>query len=135
MRRPVHEPPTIITSGLLLGALSPMLLGGWGDNRPPAERTLAFCEGIRVGQPFADVEARYGTFGMQAGGFARDPRERLDGGLTTLELQRVTGILAEPSRSQSGERPVCAIYYSDPFLGGDGRVVQTLFKPAWAHRF
>ena len=72
---------------------------------------------------------------MQAGGFARDPRTHLDSGLTMLERQKVTGILAEPSGSPSGERPVCAIYYSDPFLGGNGKVVLTEFKPAWAHRF
>lgn len=72
---------------------------------------------------------------MQAGGFARDPREHLDSGLTILERQKVTGILAEPSGVHSGERPVCAVYYSDPFLRGNGRVVQTEFKPVWAHRF
>lgn len=120
---------------LLPGLLSAALLGGCGDSRPPAEGTLAFCEGIRVGEPFADVEARYATFGMQAGGFARDPGERPDRGLTILERQKVTGILAEPSGSHSDERPVCAIYYSDPFLGGNGKVVLTEFKPAWAHRF
>jgi len=117
------------------GLLSTALLDGCGDNRPPAERTLAFCEGIRVGEPFAEVEARYAAYDMQAGGFARDPREHLDSGLTTLERQKVTGILAEPSGSHSGERPVCAIYYSDPFLEGDGRVVQTVFKPTWTQRF
>lgn len=120
---------------LLTGALSAALLGGCGDNRPPAERTLAFCEGIRVGEPFTDVEARYAAFGMQVGGFARDPGERLDRGLTILERHKITGILAEPSGSPSGERPVCAIYYSDPFLGGNGKVVLTEFKPVWAHRF
>lgn len=120
---------------LLSGLLSTALLAGCLHNRPPAERTLAFCEGIRVGEPFADVEARYGAFGMQAGGFARDPREHLDSGLTILERQKVTGILAEPSGVHSGERPVCAVYYSDPFLGGNGRVVQTEFKPVWANRF
>lgn len=120
---------------LLPGLLSTALLGGCGDNRPPAERTLAFCEGIRIGEPFADVEARYAAFDMQAGGFARDPAAHLDSELPPLERQKVTGILAEPSGSHSGERPVCAIYYSDPFLGGNGKVVLTEFMPAWAHRF
>ena len=72
---------------------------------------------------------------MQVGGFARDPREHLDKELTALERQKVTGILAEPSGSPSGERPVCAIYYSAPFLEGNGKVVLTEFKPAWAYRF
>ena len=120
---------------LLPGLLGAVLQGGCGDNRPPAERTLAFCESIRVGEPFSDVEDRYATFDMQAGGFARDPGEPLDSELTVLERQKVMGILAEPSGAHSGERPVCAIYYSDPFLGGNGKVVLTDFKPAWAHRF
>lgn len=120
---------------LLPGLLSAALLGGCGDNRPPAERTLAFCEGIRVGEPFADVEARYAAFDMQADGFARDPGAHLDSGLSPLERQKVTSILAEPSGSHSGERPVCAIYYSDSFLGGNGKVVLTEFMPTWAYRF
>jgi len=51
-----------------------------------------------------------------------------------LERQKVTGTLAEPSGSHSGERPVFAICYSDPFLGGNGKVVLTEFKPPWTHR-
>jgi hypothetical protein len=89
----------------------------------------------RVGEPSADVEARYAAWNMQAGGFARDPGARLDSRLTLLERRKVTGILVEPSGSSSGERPVCAIYYSDSFLGGNGKVVLTDFKPAWTHRF
>lgn len=120
---------------LLPGLLGTALLGGCGDNRPPAERTLAFCEGIRVGEPFADVEARYAAFDMQAGGFARDPGGSLGKNLTALERYKITGILAEPSGSHSGERPVCAIYYSDPFLEGNGKVVLAEFKAAWAYRY
>lgn len=47
---------------LLLGA---SLLGGSSDGDPPAERVRAFCEGIRVGEPFAGVRTRYGAFRLQ----------------------------------------------------------------------
>jgi hypothetical protein len=60
---------------------------------------------------------------------------RLGESLSPQERQKVTGILVEPSGTRSRERAVCAIYYSDPFLEGDGRVVLAEFKAAWAHRY
>lgn len=124
-----------VMSLLRVGALSAVVLTGCGDGHPPAERTLAFCEGIRIGDSYTAVEDRYAAFGMQAGGFARDPAQHLDARMTLADRQKVTGILAEPDGSNGGERPVCAIYYSDPFLGGDGKVVLTEFIESWVHRF
>jgi hypothetical protein len=129
---PSALPQHFLRSAVLLGA---SLLGGCSGSETPAEDVRVFCDGIRVGEPFADVEARYSEFRIQAGGFARDPGERLGGRLPSQERQKVTGILVEPSGSWSGERAVCAIYYSDPFLEGNGKVVLAEFKAVWAHRY
>jgi hypothetical protein len=100
-----------------------------------SEQVRAFCAGIRLGEQFTGVEARYSEFRLQVGGFAPDPGVRLEKSLPLKERQKITGILAEPAGSWSGERAVCAIYYSDPFLEGNGKVVLAEFKTAWAHRY
>ena len=82
------------------GLLGASLLAGCSVNESPAERVRAFCDGIRVGDLFADVEARYSAFQLQPGGFARDPGERLGGSLPAQERHKVTGILVEPSGSR-----------------------------------
>lgn len=117
---------------LLLGA---SLLGGCSDGNPPAEHVRAFCEGIRVGEPFAEVRARYGAFRLQPGGFAPAPKARLGGSVPADALSKVAGILLEPAGSPGEERPACAIYYGDPFLAGDGKVILAEFKDVWNRRY
>jgi hypothetical protein len=111
------------------------LLGGCAESQPSVERVSAFCSGVRAGEQFTEVEARYSQFRLQTGGFAPDPGVRLEKSLPLKERQKITGILAEPEDSWSGERAVCAIYYSDPFLEGNGKVVLAEFKAAWAHSY
>jgi len=127
----VALPQYFLRPAVLLGA---SLLGGCSGNDEPTEQIRAFCDGIRVGEQFVEVEARYSEFRLQPGGFAPDPGARLGESLSLQERQKVTGILVEPSGTRSRERAVCAIYYSDPFLEGDGKVVLAEFKAAWAHR-
>lgn len=95
----------------------------------------AFCSGIRAGEQFAEVEARYSQFHLQTGGFATDPGVRLEKSLPLKERQEITGILAERAGSRSGERAVLCDLYSDTFLEGNGKVVLAEFKAAWAHRY
>lgn len=117
---------------VLLGAT---LLGGCSDGRSPAERVRAFCDGVRIGEPFTEVEARYPAFRLQPGGFAPDPKVRLVETIPAQELDKVSGILVESSASAGEERPVCAVYYGDPFLAGDGKVILAEFKAAWRLRY
>ena len=128
----VALPQYFLRSAVLLGA---SLLGGCSGNDKPTEQIRAFCDGIRVGEQFVEVEARYSEFRLQPGGFAPDPGVRLGESLSLQERQKVTGILVELSGTRSTERAVCAIYYSDPFLEGDGKVVLAEFKAVWAHRY
>jgi hypothetical protein len=110
-------------------------LGGCSDGRSPEDRMHAFCDGVRVGEPFTGIEARYPAFRLQPGGFAPDPKVRLVATIPAQELHKVSGILVEPSGSSPGERPVCAIYYGNPFLAGDGKVILAEFKAAWHLRY
>jgi len=108
------------------------LLVGCGDQRSPSERVRAFCEGIRVGEPFEEVEARYSRYSLHSLGFAPDPEARLKGIVAETRVSRVSGILVEDSASRrDGPRPVCAIYHNNWFLGGDGKVILAEFKAAW----
>lgn len=115
-------------------ALLSVLLIGCSDGRSQAERVRAFCESIKVGELFGKVDARYMTFQLQPGGFAPDPRERLTKSMAPEALNKVSGILFEPQGRIGEERPVCAIYYSNPLLGGDDGVVLAEFKAAWTRR-
>lgn len=111
------------------------LLTGCGDGRSPAERVRGFCEGIRVGEPFEGVEARYSAFQLQSYVFAPHPQERLRGIIPEPGLSRVSGILVEAfATAGDGPRPVCAVYYSNGFLGGNGKIVLAEFKAAWSGR-
>jgi hypothetical protein len=116
----------------LLGAT---LVGGCSHGRSPAESVRAFCDRVRAGEPFTEVEARYSAFRLQPGGFAPDPKLRLVGTIPAQEVGKVSGILVEPSGSPIGERPVCAVYYGNPFLAGDGKVILAEFKAAWRLRY
>lgn len=117
---------------VLLGA---GLLMGCGDQRSPAERVRAFCEGIRVGEPFEAAEARYSSYDLHSMSFAQDPQERLKGIVAETRLGRVSGILVEDSASgRNGPRPVCAIYHNNWFLGGDGKIILAEFKAVWHGR-
>lgn len=111
-----------------------MLLIGCSDGRAQAERVRAFCESIKVGELFEAVDARSMTFQLQPGGFAPDPRERLAKTIAPETLNKVSGILYEPQGRIEKERPVCAIYYSNPLLGGDDKIVLAEFKAAWTRR-
>lgn len=117
---------------MLLGA---GLLAGCGDGRSPSERVRAFCEGIRVGEPFEEVEARYSSHNLHSMSFAPAPEVRLKGIIAETSVNRVSGILVEDSASgKVGPRPVCAIYHNNWFLGGDGKVILAEFKAAWHGR-
>ena len=111
------------------------LLGGCSDGRSPAERVRAFCDGVRVGEPFVDAEARYSAYRLQPGGFAPDPKQRLVGAIPAQDLDKVSGILVESPAPAGEERPVCAVYYGNPFLTGDGKVILAEYKAAWRLRY
>jgi hypothetical protein len=111
------------------------LLTGCGDQRSPIERVRAFCEGIHVGEPFEEAEARYSAFQLQSIAFATQPQERLKGVVSEPGLSWVSGILVEsPGSVGNASRPVCAVYYSNRFLGGNGKIVLAEFKAAWRGR-
>lgn len=120
---------------LFAALLCANLIGGCSDGRSPAERVRAFCDGVRVGEPFVDAEARYSAYRLQPGGFASDPKVRLINTIPAQELDKVSGVLVESTASAVEERPVCAVYYSNPFLTGDGKVILAEFKAAWRLRY
>lgn len=120
----------IVASALVAGALSACT-----DSRPPAARVEGLCSGIKPGEPMAAVLARYEEYGLQPGGFAPRPAERLRGLIPDASISQLSGVLAEAAGSPASERPVCAIYYSDRQKGGDDRVVLAEFKAHWAHRY
>jgi len=86
-------------------------------------------------EPFQGVEARYSAFQLQSYVFAPHLRERLRGIIPEPGLGRVSDILVEAfATAGDGPRPVCAVYYNNWFLGGDGKVVLAEFKAAWSGR-
>lgn len=121
---------TLISRSCIL-MLSTLLLSGCTDENSIEERVNAFCQDVKVGESFDDVKARYSSTGLQSGGFAPELNESAP----VQERQRISGILVESSDSRGETRPVCAIYYSSTFLGGDGKVYSTEYKSAWAHRY
>lgn len=127
---PQTQPALLMTILISTG----LLTGCW-DGGSPAERVRAFCEGIRVGEPFEDVEARYSSYNLHSLGFAQNPEGRLKGIVAETSVSRVSGILVEDSALRSdGPRPVCAIYHNNWFNGGDGKVILAEFKAAWSER-
>lgn len=119
-------------TAVLLGV---SLLGACTENGSPSERVRGFCDEIRIGEKIADVESHFLDFQLQIGGIAPAQGTRSAKSTLVKERHKVTGILAEASGFMSEVRPVCAIYYSDPFLTGDGRVVHKEFIANWAHRY
>lgn len=110
------------------------LLGACTENRSPSERVRAFCDEIRIGEQTADVESHFLESQLQIGGVAPAQGTRSTKSALVKERHKVTGILAEASGSMNEVRPVCAIYYSDPFLTGDGSIVHKEFIANWVHR-
>lgn len=111
-----------------------VLLAGCSDGRPQVEHVRTFCESIKIGELFGEVDARHMTYQLQPGGFAPDPRERLTKSIAPEALNKVSGILFEPHGRIGKERPVCAVYYSNPLLSGDDKVVFAEFKASWSRR-
>ncbi len=89
-----------------------------------------FCEEIAIGTLYEVVRERAQQAKLQTGGTA----PRRDHG-TEEKKAEVTGMLLERMGSPSDKRPVCAVYYSDPFKGGDGKVIHKEFMPAWERRY
>lgn len=121
---------TLISRTCIL-MLSTLLLSGCTDGKSGEEKVSAFCQGVKVGESFDEVKARYSASGLQSGGFAPELLESSP----TQEHQKIAGILVESSDSRGETRPVCAIYYSSTFRGGDGKVYSAEYKSAWAHRY
>jgi hypothetical protein len=120
-------------AGLLCGAL--LAAGACGDSRPAVERVEAFCAGIAKGEQIKVVLARYDQFGLQPGGTAPAPAQRIAGMPDAQAPATITSVLAEPVGSPDGPRPVCAVYYSSRLLGGDNAVILAEFKRDWASRY
>ena len=87
---------TCVHESICSAVLGANLLGGCSGNETPAEQVRTLCGGIRVGEPFVDVEARYSEFRLQTGGFAPDPGVRLGESHPAQERQKIPGILVEP---------------------------------------
>ncbi len=119
----------------LIALLAAIALAACTDKPIAADQVRAFCDAIGPDEPFAAVEGRFPKNQLQPGGFAPDPKERLAQIVPEDQMRTISTMLLEPSGAASDERPVCAIYYSDPVRGGDGRVVLAEFKPAWRRRF
>jgi hypothetical protein len=118
---------------LAIAAVAAALLLGCRDNpRPPVERVQAFCSAVKVGESFDQVLERYPKFDLQPGGFAPDPKERFPDA-SPEALRVIKGVLAEPEGAKD-VRPVCAIYYNDAFMDGDGKVILAEFKERWELR-
>jgi hypothetical protein len=119
----------------LVGTMCLLLLNACGDDRPPGQRVEAFCSSIRKGEPIDAVLARHDEFDLQPGGRPPDAASRLSAMVAADKMTTLSGVLAEPSGSPEGARPVCSIYYSDRLKGGDHRVILAEFKPEWVGRF
>ena len=120
-------------AGLLCAVL--LAAGACGDSRPAAERVEAFCAGITKGEQIKAVLARYDQFGLQPGGVAPAPAQRVAGMPNAQTPATITSVLAEPVGSRDGSRPVCAVYYSSRLLGGGDAVILAEFKRDWVGRY
>jgi hypothetical protein len=111
-----------------------MLLIGCSDGHSQTVQVRKFCESIKTSELFGAVDARSISFQLQPGGFAPDSRTRLANTVAPEALNKVSGILYEPQGPIGEKRPVCAIYYSNPLLGGDDKIVLAEFKAFWNRR-
>ena len=114
---------------VLLGA------GACGDGRSAVARVEAFCASIAKGEQIQAVRGRYDQFGLQPGGVAPAPAQRIAEVSGAQSPETMASVLAEPVGSPEGARPVCAVYYSNRLLGGDGAVLLAQFKPDWVGRY
>lgn len=129
MRLPLRAPATALATCLLS-------LSACNDVAPTAEQVEAFCSRISKGEQIEPLLARYGELRLQPGGAPPDRKERWAAVVDPEVLTTINGVLAEPEGSPLGApRPVCAIYYSDRLLGGDGRIIAAEFLLEWRTRY
>jgi hypothetical protein len=110
-----------------------LLLVGCTDGRNRQE-VKAFCQGIKPGEMFQKIDARQSRYHLQPGGFAQDPRQRFAKAPIPQHLDQISGALFEPQGRIEAQRPVCAVYFSNPLLGGDDKVILAEYLPNWDKR-
>jgi hypothetical protein len=71
---------------------------------------------------------------LQPGGFAQDPRQRFAKAPNPQRLDKISGVLFEAQGRIEAQRPVCAVYFSNPLLGGDDKVILAEYLPNWDKR-
>lgn len=99
-----------------------LLLVGCTEGRSYQD-VKAFCQGIKPGEMFQKMDARQSKYQLQPGGFAQDPRQRFAKTPNPQNLDKISGVLYE------AQRPVCAVYFSNPLLGGDDKVILAEYLP------
>lgn len=110
-----------------------LLLVGCTEGRSYQD-VKAFCEGIKPGEMFQKMDARQSRYQLQPGGFAQDPRHRFAKMPNPQSLDKISGVLYEAQGRIEAQRPVCAVYFSNPLLGGDDKVIMAEYLPNWDKR-